>query len=361
MSFRLTLRRLCTRGPLCALLLASAPALAWQPQAPPQPQQPKHNQQEQPQQDRKKPVKPLIRIRPFLSQLGVMSPRSTRVAEVLLRNDGDAPAVLRRVATTCTCTATNFHDPVTIEPGAEHVLKLQVRAGNNIGPLKSEAHLFFEHQADPMIVRVEAKVARPVSANPPIIDVLIFPKRNPKPPLHGTITLKSEDGKPFRVLTVQGKPAPANEPALTHTVEYNFEGVEQRDMPIWFVVETDHPQASVVELRVGSLALLNTGQGTGPWDPDFDLVNLGRITPGDSAAHEIELVGLRDTNVPVEFLSMKGLFAIEVVAEHPGAKGRVFVLKCTPALGQEGLLHDKLVIRAKGHERAIDMYASVRP
>jgi len=350
------------RTVLAASLSLAALGATATAQPAPQPEQAEQPQAPQEQQaPPKKPAKPLIRIRPFLTQLGSMPPRSTRVVEVLLRNDGDAPAVLRRVATTCTCTATNFHEPVTIEPGGEHVLKLQVRAGNNIGPLKSEAHLFFEHQPDPMIARVEAAVSRAIRAEPPIIDVFIFPKRDPKPPLHGSVTLTSEDGRPFRVLTVQGKPAPPNEPAQTHTVEYDFEGVEQRDMPIWFVVETDHPQAAVVELRVGSLALLNTGQGTGPWDPDFDLVNLGRITPGDSAAHEIELVGLRDRNTPVEFLTMNGLFAVEVVAERSGAKGRVFVLKCTPALGQQGLVHDKLVIRAKGHERAIDMYASVRP
>ena|GEM_PF-3856040 len=317
-------------------------------------------QAKQPEKPADAPAAPLIRIKPYQVNIGALEPRQKREAQVVIRNDGEAPAVLRKVSTSCTCTAVNFKAPITIAPNGEFVLQVRVKGRNTVGPLHTQANLFFEHRAEPYVVKVEGKVSRAISATPSIIDVLVFAGRNPEPSMTGDITLKSEDGLSFRVLSVQGKPVADSKPATTHTVQYNFEGVEQKDMPIWFVIETDHPKAPLVELRVGSLALLDTGQGSGPWDPDLDILLLGKTAPGTPVQQDMELAGLRDTTVKATFNTANGNFDVHIDSERMGARGRVFTLTFTPALGVEGFVHDKLVIDAKGHERSIDLYASVR-
>lgn len=336
----------------CAALIAGSLCLASvataQPKEPPQP-------------PASAPVAgPDIKIEPFHVPLGILAPLEERSVDLTITNAGDAPAVLLQVTTSCSCTAPDFKEPITIPPGGKHVMPLHIRGRANVGPLHSQANFFFENISKPLTITLAGDVSRAIKADPFVIDVLDFPKREPKPAMNGSITLTSVDGAPFRVLTVQGEVIKDSKPETSHTVRYDFRGVEQTDMPIWFVVETDHPKAPLIEMRVGSMALLHTGQGTGPWDLESDIVMLDRVPAGKTVTREIELTGLRDANAPVEFVSGRGLIQPHIAGETMGVRGRRFTVEFTPALGVSGFAHDKLVIRAKGHERSVDMYASVR-
>lgn len=307
-----------------------------------------------------------FRLKTDTVDLGRIRPGGAKTANFEIFNAARVPVTITRVTSTCSCTAAVVDGQMTVEPGQTGQVSVTISNRSNPGPMNERVTVWYR---DPNTQRernfnvaVKAEIAHAVSASPFFVDLLTKPERT------GVIRLESGDGRPFCVLTVAGKPAELvteelaadQDPAGARPmqiVRYNFEGVTDDEVGLFMIIETDHPEAEMIDLRVVSNLLLREGMRDQnvPWQTDPQRVLLGRMTPGDSATHRLQLYHVKDGDQPT-FEVPSGVVSVEVVSETPNEKGREYELRFTVNDGAEGLVTDTMVITVGESSRRVPMY-----
>ena len=240
-----------------------------------------------------------ILVTPSRIDLGVQPFGVQPSTSLRLTNTGQEAVSLVAVSPTCGCLATDFSGRIVFAPGDSHTIQVSHEKRNQAGPSKASLRCMFLGN-DMVSVPVEVIFSRPVKADPTWVD---FARDGD----HGLLTLRSIDSTPFRVLSLQGRPVATdagedpNIPALVHRIkwdlrEYDTEScVNQQGerMPPWLVVQTDHPEASLVDVRVRqdnctAPDIPNTGDNR-PWLVLDQRVILEPMAPGESTVVELKV------------------------------------------------------------------------
>ncbi|MBC04431.1 MAG: hypothetical protein CMJ34_14190 [Phycisphaerae bacterium] len=229
---------------------------------------------------------------------GVVTPGSKLRTEIRLVNPTDQPVVLRAAVPTCQCTTVNVDGTIIPSMGAVGIpMTLQVPSTTGEKKAAVNTVLVPGGKGPRLTLRAIAAYAvratASTSAGGPStlwVDAL-------KPAgISGRIQLDSTDGRPFRVLSVNGETPMflqgTGQPATTQSIAYDLSGRTSATMPKWMLIETDHPDAPMVEMRVRHMASRLPHQFQNyKVKVQFDgyIANVGRISPGSTAEFSVEL------------------------------------------------------------------------
>jgi len=210
-----------------------------------------------------------ITAEPERLKLGWLRPEEMGEGTVRLVNTSEEVVNIVRVTSSCTCTVGKLEDDQKIlRPGDSTELTVSLKAGKNTGPMAQRAYVYYEGARAPYELFVLADVSHPVKTDPTFVNLMGAKKS-------GTIKLESLDGAPFRVTAVDGDTPTVfdlagaevdpEEPREAVLVEYDYEGIAPEDLDRWFVIETDHPEARELPVRVLHPALYQVDNARATW------------------------------------------------------------------------------------------------
>jgi hypothetical protein len=233
----------------------------------------------------------LITVAPPVVDLGVVQPGSTNAATFTLINTGNTPVTVQSAVPNCKCTAITPVQGKVIAPQGTLEISASLAAPRVPGDKEAVVFLTFQGAA-PVQAKIKGEVRLPILATPPFVDAL-------RDVTSGTVTLKSVDGKPFKVLqsggvapVFVGFDAAKDTPRAEYTLSWNLAGRKPEEMPLWWFVWTDRADCDAIPLRVRDEA---TGSKNDMerfkrfWIVKESLVIAGRGSIGATTKTEIEI------------------------------------------------------------------------
>lgn len=233
---------------------------------------------------------------------GYVSPGAIVEAPVTLTNTSRQPLVIAAMRASCQCTTLEDLSGRTIPPGESITFTPSMESPTALGPKNAAIRFIFEGYG-----RAEFPLrsisARAVYAEPAYLAALEQSQ--------GTFTVTALDGEPFRVLSVNGEepdfvdPASASsaEPRTEYELRWDLSEYDEETcadaqgdpMPHYWVVETDHPEAPVIDLRVRSMCALPDPIGDRRWIMSERRVLLDEFTVEEGGEFTVFMKWLADT------------------------------------------------------------------
>ncbi len=349
------------------LLLLASPTSAQAPSGPPLPPQPGQN--------RFPPSEPAspVRVEPAAIELGIVPPGSVHRRTFQIVNDGPVPLMVRAASPSCRCTTVDDIVGKVIPARGSLPLDAEFHAPPTPGYKDATVNIVIEGVPKPLIAKIGGDVTLQIRVDPPYVDGL-------KGQISGAVAMNSVDGRPFTILSAGGKPpvyagpAPSG-PSNAARLSWSIAGLDCARMPLWWIVVTDHPDCPIVPLRIrhdctGSKA--DMGRFERYWIPKEQLVNLGRVQPGQAKVEEFELTHYnprgRGQIVRRDWGEVRAVSVdspeIEVKllgTRTAGDNSTVLSLSFTPKPGFTGIIESELRITTASGSGSIPLVAVVGP
>ncbi len=304
-----------------------------------------------------------IATEPARLDMGWMLPDTTMDGVVTLRNVSNEVVNITRVTSSCTCTVGKLtEDQKVLRPGETTELTVTLKSGANTGPMVQRAYVWYEGSRSPFEVYVNADVSRPVKTDPTFVNLLGTSRT-------GKIRLESLDGTPFRVTSVDGgtprvfdtdgEPVDASKAATAFLVEFDYSGVAEVDLDRWFMIETDHPDAAQLPLRVLHRSLYQVTEKQPTWSFGKDRFILGRMQAGDSIERDVTLKAIEKADeITAVRVENEGLDA-EIVSTHADGRNVIVTLRFVATGATTGLIKSKVIVTAEGQDQSADVIVRV--
>jgi hypothetical protein len=319
---------------------------------------------------------PPLAFEPDTLDFGMVPPNTPMSGKVRITNVADLPVRIAAMRPSCTCTTVEDLTGRTIAPGESVELTPVVEGLASAGERKSEVRFRVHGYDEQISYFIRGVVTRSVRADPANFEM---PAEGA--PFRGTVRVTSIDGAPFTILSAGGAPpdyadgfAPGHdEPRNAYDIRWDMTGFDPANcldasgnrMPIWWVIETDHPGAPVVVLHVRHVVcampeLPREGQA---WVLSELHTVIDRIDPGGSA--EVDVVmkflrGLPPTDTARAVTSESKAFRAELVGRTRGEDRITFRIRITPAADVRGVFVGDLRIHSvKGYSRSIAVIGRV--
>lgn len=346
-----------------AALALTLPALA-QPQGPsqasptPTPASPAINVS--------KPAPPPGSVPPFEAEtsdldFGMHKPGGSSIGRMRLTNTGSAPIKITATSTNCDCTGSTVVKKL-VQPGDFTHVNVAMDVPTGLGRVRREVRVFAEGFSAPFIFGVTAEVTYPIRINPGGFPQLLAKR--------GLVTLEAIDNKPFRVISVNGKPPqfPTAElaqaqPDRTTRVFYDWSELADDATPRFLVIETDNPEARLLPVRTMSPGVWSLWRPDGAWFPKDDTILLPDARAGTSAEFT--------TTLTVRYAAAQ---QFEVICADPAMTPRVVSTARDPASGQtkitvaltipadrSGFFHTVLTFSSAGVSTRLDVHGVASP
>jgi len=295
-----------------------------------------------------------IQAEPAVVDFGIVEPGSVVSSTIKLVNPLDRPITIRAAKPSCTCTTVDMTGKV-IPPKGSIEMPMSMKTAHSPGKKAAQVNLVFEGLNQLLAVRLEAETAYAVRANPVYIDAL-SPER-----MTGFFELLSRDGRPFTVKSVDGRPAQtadgvAMKAAPRQVVRYDLTkpGLS-RSIPPFLIVETDHPDCPVMDLRVRHEStritpLLNIAEFR---------AGVGAMQNGTPVEFEIEVKNagaLRLTRV----VPQRGEFAAVIVDQKPDGESVLVKIRLLATGMPIGPFLFPCTLEAPGKNTDLWIYGAVR-
>ncbi len=201
---------------------------------------------------------------PASLRLGYVLPESVITREFTLVNDSQESLMVKEIKRGCSCTEVTFQAG-ELAPGESRKGLATFTAGMTPTTKNNKIKIMFENH-QPMTLPMNAMVSRAVDVQPP--NFRMHSKSYYDGPVSRTksrVQLSATDSQPFRILSSGGRPpisvSGAGDPTIPSTAhsvmidigDYDKETLldpQGKKMPPFWIIETDHPDAPVVEVRV---------------------------------------------------------------------------------------------------------------
>lgn len=310
-----------------------------------------------------------LHINPGGIDFGDVAPKTTFRAELTLINVGGTPITITEVQSSCGCTVPEDLEGAVIAAGTSMPFATTFTSPSEPGPKDSKVLLKFNDGSKPRhaLITLHGNVTLSILADPPYVDAL-------KGKRTGTVTIRSQDGQPFRVISsneaapvyADGFNPASDKPRSAYTIQWALDyPTDEADcgrQRIWWPVETDHPDCGIVPLRIRH-------ECTGVlMDPDWKqrnwifleyIVNLDRIKAGKTIELEVALRNWDGIPVyAVESLSPDATAELVSTADPPGETTTCKV-RFTPRAGYKGLLYAMVNFKSDTGDMDIPFIAQV--
>jgi len=319
---------------------------------------------------------PPVTFDPPELNFGVIPPDTELHGTVQIRNTGDAPLTIRSMRADCKCTTVEDLTGRVIEPGGTLELTAVVDARSYQGTKRNEIRFLFEGYENygPVAVKILSEVAGAIRMEPAYFDL--------SEQLTGRLALHSMDERPFRILAANGAPPvyaddfdPArDEPRNAYLLSWDMtmydpmtcEDAAGNRMPKWWVVETDHPDAPLVDIFVRHLpCTLPEPPGGRRWYLSEQRILLGELAVGESAEFTVYLKWRGDQG-PVDTIrevrSESEQFEATLMELDRQGERITCRVQVTPRPGHRGLLYGKVRFMAAnvpGHSQPLTVIGRV--
>lgn len=308
---------------------------------------------------------------------------------VKITNVGTRPLTVKSMTPSCACTTMEDLTGAVIEPGGSVEFTPLVEARSWMGMKRDRVTFLFEEVNKPYIMNISSNVGRAVVIEPAYITAVPdadehWQIRGETPEatqerLTGEFTVRSIDDRPFRILAVNGEEPPyvdfdpetdeiRSEYKLTWDLSVYDESacVDEfgNRMPGWWVVETDHPDAPVLDARVRHLCTMQEPYGGRMWGlTDFRVV-LGEIKAGRPVEFTTSMKWLRD-QPPTDTIRAVKSESTEFEADlvEVGREGETItaLVRIVPSPDHRGLLYGtcRFFSYTPGHSAPLTVIARV--
>ncbi len=290
-------------------------------------------------------------VDPPLINLGFIEPRSTITRNFRLINSSNQPVTIVSATPTCTCTTIDAQGKI-IPSGQSLELPITMKVAASTGIKTAAVTFTFAGGIAPVKVEMSGEIAYTIrgtttdvtnGAMVPYINAFqdpSAPSGTPTAPLSGTVTISSIDRTPFRINSVMGQsPAFVNfnpqqdAPRNTYLVSYDFSKIPCERMPPYLIVETDHPKAPVIDMRIRHACTKIS-----PQLPFAEYrSNLGAVTTGSNQPFEFELKNSRGWKV-ISTTSKDPQFTVNLVGQRFDADNAMISLMISVNPSAHGII-----------------------
>ncbi len=205
----------------------------------------------QPGQDEAEDPPPPIQLDPPVCDFGFVEPSATPKRVVKLINTSDQPLTILAVQPSCKCTTINDIVGTDIPPHGSVDLEASMKAQSSPGGKKAEIKVLIDGFTRVINIQLVMEVTLPVRVIPGYINAV---KGQPQ---EGRFVVESLDKQPFSVCSVHGRAPkfvgfdPAKDaPRNQYLIAYDVNEFKQGEMPLFLLVETDHPACPIVDVRL---------------------------------------------------------------------------------------------------------------
>ncbi len=318
---------------------------------------------------------PPVQFEPATLDLGTLKPSANATGTVMIHNISDKWLTIKASRASCTCTAFNLAN-TQIAPGQAIPLDVSYHASSTMGAKTAAVRILFEGY-DIVEVPIMATVSLPVRSEPMYIDAL---KQNDgTQALSGQYTVYSMDQKPFRVLAVNGKspdfvnfdPA-ADTPRNSYILKWDLTGYDENTcknaagehMPGWIVVETDHPDAVILDLEIRhECNRRKPATQMDTWSLSDKRVLAGQVKAGEPTEIEVMLKWLpnrKHEDQPRAVVSESSQFTVALGEVKESEEGMMVKLKVTPSKDVKGLIYGSMRLHGQRQNAPLYFIATVR-
>ncbi len=193
----------------------------------------------------------------------------------------------------CRCTTMTDLTGSTIPPGESIEVTATLDARSIVGLRRASVQFVFEGYR-PATILLKGEVTRAIKPTPGYISGFDAD--------HGKIKIESVDGRPFRVLSVNGGPPSlvgfdpsTDEITNKYVLEWDLRDLDPdtcldrsgKPLRPWYVIETDHPDAPLVDVLVRHRCITPERSRSRPWVLQRQEEVLGALEPGAAASFTI--------------------------------------------------------------------------
>lgn len=304
---------------------------------------------------------PFEQVTPLLD-FGYRKPLSFEQGIVTLVNMGDSPLKIRSTRGECVCTVATANKD-TVQPGESVDLLIGLEVPPELGPVEKKVLVEVEGYQFPFLTSIYAESGLPVRVNGGGNASIVVDRV-------GRMTLDSIEGRPFTVLGINGRPPKhvdfnpdRDRPRAQYVVEYDFSDLATIDLPRRVIVETDHPDARMIDVQ----AMLNGAPKLSlphKWRPVRDHIVMGAIPMDQPSITMMVMTG--KPMIPGERFTCRSRSMdarVDIVgARMPSQGGGIQIdLKVTPRGGFQGFLHAIVDITLENDSTALEIFARVMP
>jgi len=276
---------------------------------------------------------------------GVVAPHTLLEGNFKLMNTSDKPLKILGAQPSCQCTTieiTGKEIPaqVGIGPGVLEVpVTMKVSA---TGMKTAQVKVVVEGETLPITLDLRAEVAYSVrlaivdaaGKMQPYVDAAQDASR-----LKGVAQVFSSDGKPFRVLSVQGAApefvnwnAASDAPLAKYEVRFALAGEPCDQVPKYLLVETDRADARMIDARVRHECTRIS--------PALDIAefrsNVGVIATGGAGTFDIEIKKMGNNKI-ASVKSLDAQFSAQLVGQRADGSSLMVTIRLTPGKEVKGV------------------------
>ncbi len=295
---------------------------------------------------------------------GVVPPGTKVSHTFVLVNPTKAAVMVRAVKPTCQCTTAENVEGKQIPAGGTLEMPVTMQVPSTTGKKNAAVNILLSTGAGPRLV-LRAESAYAVRTIPPYVDAFQKPEN-----MKGMINLISNDDQPFKVLSVAGKePVFINnggEESVArkmHTISYDLGLFDCASMPKWILIETDHPNAPLVEMRVRHECTKLKHQlqpGSITLNLDGWIANTGRIAPGAQGDFSVEIKQFKNMKID-SVSSLDPRFKATLLDQKPGDGDRVQVrIAIQPLTNMTGVFQVPVQMNSGRRAESIFVVGTVR-
>jgi hypothetical protein len=304
----------------------------------------------------RQPTWPPLEFQPVEMNFGVLDPGTAGQGVTRVWNTGDKPLRILKSITSCGCTSAQDLSGRTIPPGGSIDFTTTMEMKSGLGDKMEKVTIFFEGYGNTQVVYFyKAEVSRAVRAIPPYMTA----DDRGRPILSGELVLEARDGRAFRVLAAHGRAPefvgfdPArDQPAARYTIRWDITPEHQAGAVPWFwVFETDHPDAPLVDVRVRHASTMPARE-QGAWVPKDQRLILDLLRAGvpTEVTAKVEYNGGFTPDASGASISGPGeRFAVELAEAKVDGRLLKFRIRVTPRPGPPGLIYEEIALHASGH------------
>lgn len=302
---------------------------------------------------------PPIQLEPAVADFGFVNPSATPQMTVKLRNTSDQPITILAIQPSCKCTTINDLVGEEIPPGGFLELEASMKAQSGPGPKKADIKILADGFSRVVTLQLLMEVTLPIRVVPGYINAVSGQ------PQTGRLVVESLDKKPFSVAGVHGRPPkfvgfdPTTEaPKNQYLLEYDVATFRQGEIPLFMVIETDHPDCPLVDVRLRH-------EATFP-KPVLKMqeyrLTVGRLEEGQSGEVTLEIGELPAEEPVIAVASAFPGVKVELVGE-PEKEGIIttYTAKVTPPAGFHGLFYVPITLYTTRRQQDMVVWGLVTP
>lgn len=230
---------------------------------------------------------------------GIVAPHTVLQGTFRLVNTTERALTVQQAVPSCQCTTIEIVGK-QIPPRGTLAVPVTMKVSST-GIKTSNVKVIVQDQPRPISLELRAEVAYAVRVTIPDAQGRLQPyvdAAEDATRLRGVATVSSVDGKPFRVLSVQGQPpvfaaGSGDTPQASHQVAFELPGAPCDQVPKYLLIETDRADARLVDARVRHECSRIT--------PGIDIAefrsNAGVIPAGGSAQFDIEVKKMEQNRI----------------------------------------------------------------